>query len=55
MATRSSLLILLIAFFNWLAPLDEKCLGSLDYDTKAPTVECYDLDNGVVEYDVRLG
>ena len=46
--------ILLIAF-NWLAPLDMECLGSFDYDTHQPTVECFDYEMGTTKYDVRLG
>ena len=46
--------ITLFIAFNFLQPLDLKCLGPYQMDGK-PNVECYEYDVGVVEYDVRLG
>lgn len=55
MRNGTTIIIVLILTFNWLAPLDEKCIGSRYLDSDLPSVECFDYEHGVVEYDVRLG
>ena len=52
---KSNYLVLTLLAFNWLAPLDEKCLGPFTIDGHEASVECFDYSVGVVVYDVRLG
>lgn len=39
--------------FNWLAPLDEHCYGSLDFETAQPSYGCYKIEHGIEPWDVR--
>lgn len=39
--------------FNWLAPLDEYCVGHISFDSAQPTYECYKIDQGIEPWDVR--
>lgn len=41
--------------FNWLAPLDELCNGSLGFDTAQPNYGCFKIEHGIESYDVMAG
>jgi hypothetical protein len=53
--TMSTLSTFKTAQFFWLAPYDETCVGSLEFDTATPSNRCYEWEMGIEKYVVVAG